>query len=131
MRYGRAVRRGLLSSRARVGTALKKDRTRPGQVAVLQGASILAVTSVGQAGGALLAGRILTNLTALVPMPGLWGMAGWWWYVPATVAYPFLVPMLVTMGTASLVPLEITATQSQNVEGHNRRSESRILDDNE
>jgi len=27
--------------------------------------------------------------------------------VPATVAYPFLVPMLVTMGTASLVPLEI------------------------
>ena len=22
-------------------------------------------------------------------------MAGWWWYVPATVAYPFLVPMLV------------------------------------
>ena len=27
--------------------------------------------------------------------------------MPATVAYPFLVPMLVTMGTASLVPLEI------------------------
>ena len=107
MRYGRAVRRGLLSSRAGVGTALKKDRTRPGQVAVLQGASILAVTSVGQAGGALLAGGILTNLTVLVPMPGLWGMAGWWWYVPATVAYPFLVPMLVTMGMASLVPLEI------------------------
>ena len=107
MRYGRAVRRGLLSSRAGVGTALKKDRTRPGQVAVLQGASILAVTSVGQAGGALLAGRILTNLTALVPMPGLWGMAGWWWYVPAAVAYPFLVPMLVTLGMASLAPLEI------------------------
>ena len=27
--------------------------------------------------------------------------------MPATVAYPFLVPMLVTMGMASLVPLEI------------------------
>ena len=26
-----------------------------------------------------------------------------WWYVPATVAYPFLVPMLVTLGMASLV----------------------------
>jgi len=141
VRYGRAVRRGLLSSRAGVGTALKKDR--PGLVlarlryfldnpdhlpdhsalsangecaslwcvtgrwCTLQGASILAVTSVGQAGGALLAGGILSNLTVLVPMPGLWGMAGWWWYVPATVAYPFLVPMLVTMGMASLVPLEI------------------------
>ena len=34
-------------------------------------------------------------------------MAGWWWYVPATVAYPFLVPMLVALGMASLVPLEI------------------------
>jgi hypothetical protein len=40
-------------------------------------------------------------------MPGLWGTAGWWWYVPATVAYPFLVPMLVTLGMASLLPLEI------------------------
>lgn len=34
-------------------------------------------------------------------------MAGWWWYVPATVAYPFLVPALVALGMASLVPLEI------------------------
>ena len=40
-------------------------------------------------------------------MPGLWGAAGWWWYVPTTVAYPFLVPMLVAFGMASLVPLEI------------------------
>ncbi|KAL3815382.1 hypothetical protein ACHAXA_010987 [Cyclostephanos tholiformis] len=141
VRYGRAIRRGLLSSRAGVGTALRQDH--PGLVlarlrylllnpdhlpdhnslsangecaslwcvtgrwCTLQGASILAVTSVGQAGGALLAGGILSNLTVLVPMPGLWGMAGWWWYVPATVAYPFLVPMLVAMGMASLVPLEI------------------------
>ena len=72
---------------------------------------------MGQAGGALLAGGILTNLMVLVPMPRLWGMAGWWWYVPATVAYPFLMPMLVTMGMASLVPRD-TAMQSQEVEGH-------------
>jgi hypothetical protein len=72
---------------------------------------------------------MLTNLMVLVPMPRLWGMVGWWWYVPATVAYPFLVPMLVTMGMTSLVPRD-TVTQSQEVEGHNRQSESRILDNN-
>lgn len=141
VRYGRKVKRGLLSQKAGVGTALKKDEVGlilarvqylldhpdhlpdhsalsangecaslwclTGRWCSLQGASILAVTSVGQAGGALLAGGILSNLTVLVPMPGIWGMAGWFWYVPATVAYPFLVPMLVTLGMASLVPLEI------------------------
>lgn len=78
-----------------------------GRWCTLQGASILAIMSGGTAGGALLAGGILSNLTVLIPMPGVWGMAGWWWYVPATVAYPFLVPMLVTLGMCSLVPLEI------------------------
>ena len=141
VRYGRAVKHGLLSSKAGVGTALKKDRiglilarlrylldhpddlpahnalsangecaslwSVTGRWCSLQGASILAVTSVGQAGGALVAGGILSQLTVLLPMPGLWGAAGWWWYVPATVAYPFLVPMLVTLGMASLLPLEI------------------------
>jgi len=40
-------------------------------------------------------------------MPGLQSMAGWWWYMLATMTYPFLVPMLVTMGMTSLLPLEI------------------------
>ena len=74
------------------------------------------VRGAGRGGAA--GGGMLTNLMVLVPMPRLWGMVGWWWYVPATVAYPFLVPMLVTMGMASLVPRD-TATQSQEVEGHN------------
>ena len=110
VKYGKKVKKGLLSQKAGVGTALKKDQ--PGLIlarvqylldnqdhlpnhnalsangecaamwcvtgkwCTLQGASILAVTSVGQAGGALLAGGILSNLTVLVPMPGLWGMAG-------------------------------------------------------
>jgi len=141
VKYGRKVKKGLLSQKAGVGTALKKDQvglimarvqylldhpdhmpihnalsangecaslwTVTGRWCTLQGASILAITGVGQAGGALLAGGILSNLTLLVPMPGVWGLAGWWWYVPATVAYPFLVPLLVGLGMASLVPLEI------------------------
>jgi len=102
VRYGRKVKKGILSQKAGVGTALKKDQVGlilarvhyvlehpdhlpdhnalsangecaslwcvTGRWCTLQGASILAITSVGQAGGALLAGGILSNLTVLVPM---------------------------------------------------------------
>ena len=67
------------------------------------------------------AGGILTNLMVLVLMPGLWGMAGWWWYMLATVAYPFLMPILITMGMTSLIPLEILR--------HNRKRWESITDD--
>jgi len=52
-------------------------------------------------------GVVASNVMLWSPMPGLWGAVGWWWYVPATVAYPFLIPLLVTFGLASLLPLEI------------------------
>lgn len=37
---------------------------------------------------------------------GFWGSVGYIWFVPATVAYPLLVPVLIGFGLASLVPLE-------------------------
>eukprot|EP00957_Ditylum_brightwellii_P008191 619891-Ditylum_brightwellii.AAC.1 len=80
---------------------------RTGRFCTLQGASILEITAIGQAGSAAVAGGIVSQLWVLVPAPGIWGAYGWFWYVPATVAYPFLVPILVGFGLASLVPLQV------------------------
>ena len=38
---------------------------------------------------------------------GFWGSIGYIWYVPATIAFPILVPVLIGFGLASLVPLEL------------------------
>mmetsp|Transcript_6910 Transcript_6910/g.8514 ORF Transcript_6910/g.8514 Transcript_6910/m.8514 type:complete len:613 (+) Transcript_6910:260-2098(+) len=80
---------------------------RSGTWCTLQAASILEIMFAAQAGTAVVAGGIVSSLTVLVPVPGLLGAYGWFWYVPATVAYPFLVPLLVGYGMVSLVPLHI------------------------
>jgi len=80
---------------------------RTGRWCTAQAAGILQILFVGQAGSAVVAGGVLSQLWVLVPMPGIWGVAGWFWWVPATVAYPLLIPLLVTYGMVSLVPLEI------------------------
>ena len=46
-----------------------------------------------------------SNMMLWAPMPGFWGSVGYIWFVPATVAYPILVPFLIGFGLASLVPL--------------------------
>ncbi len=80
---------------------------RIGRWCTLQGASILHIMIVGHAGGAAVGGVVASNITLWAPMPGFWGSVGYWWYVPATVAYPILVPILIGFGMVSLVPLEI------------------------
>jgi len=79
---------------------------RMGRWCTLQGSSILHILFVGQAGGAAVGGVVASNVMLWAPMPGFWGSVGYIWFVPATVAYPLLVPLLIGFGLASLVPLE-------------------------
>ncbi len=79
---------------------------RMGRWCTLQGSSILHILFVGQAGGAAVGGVVASNVMLWAPMPGFWGSIGYIWFVPATVAYPLLVPFLIGFGLASLVPLE-------------------------
>lgn len=80
---------------------------RIGRWCTLQGSSILYILFAGQAGGAAAGGLVATNLMLWAPMPGLWGSVGYIWYVPATVAFPLLTPLLIGFGLCSLVPLEV------------------------
>ena len=80
---------------------------RIGRWCTLQGSSILQIMFAGQAGGAAAGGVIASNVCFWTPMPGFWGSMGYIWYVPATVAYPILVPILLGFGLASLLPLEV------------------------
>lgn len=77
-----------------------------GRWCTLQGSSILHILFVGQAGGAAVGGVVASNVFVWTSMPGFWGSVGYIWFVPATVAYPLLVPILIGFGLASLVPLE-------------------------
>lgn len=78
-----------------------------GRFITLQGSSILQIMFFGQAGGAVTGGVVASHVFLWTPVPGIWGAMGWWWYVPITVAYPIVVPLLVTFGLASLLPLEM------------------------
>jgi len=75
-----------------------------GRWCTLQGSSILHILFIGQAGGALAGGLVASNVFLWAPVPGMWGYI---WYVPATVAFPLLTPVLIGFGLASLVPLEV------------------------
>eukprot|EP00558_Chaetoceros_sp_UNC1202_P010167 CAMPEP_0197245158 /NCGR_PEP_ID=MMETSP1429-20130617/10030_1 /TAXON_ID=49237 /ORGANISM="Chaetoceros sp., Strain UNC1202" /LENGTH=229 /DNA_ID=CAMNT_0042705603 /DNA_START=297 /DNA_END=986 /DNA_ORIENTATION=- len=61
----------------------------------------------GNAGGAVAGGLFASHVFLWAPMPGMWGSLGYIWYVPATVAFPILVPVLIGFGLVSLVPLEV------------------------
>jgi len=75
-----------------------------GRWCTLQGSSILHILFVGQAGGAVAGGLVASNVFLWAPVPGMWGYI---WYVPATVAFPIITPMLSGFGLCSLLPLEV------------------------
>lgn len=66
---------------------------------------MLEIVSASGAGSAAVAGGVVSQMTVTYMMP--WGSWMLVWSVPATVAYPFLVPLLVGYGLTSLVPLEV------------------------
>ena len=56
--------------------------------------------------------HVKANMSLIFPQSftstaGFWGSIGYIWYVPATIAFPILVPILIGFGLASLVPLEV------------------------
>mmetsp|Transcript_28704 Transcript_28704/g.34972 ORF Transcript_28704/g.34972 Transcript_28704/m.34972 type:complete len:487 (+) Transcript_28704:161-1621(+) len=79
---------------------------RTGRWITLQGASMLEIISASQAGSAIVAGSVASQMMVTYTMPWIPGYV-LVWSVPATVAYPVLVPLFIGYGLTSLVPLEI------------------------
>lgn len=80
---------------------------RTGRWLTLQAASMLEIVSATQAGAAIVAASAVSQMSVTYTAP--YWIPGYVvvWSVPATVAYPILVPLLVGYGMTSLVPLEI------------------------
>lgn len=86
---------------------------RTGRWVTLQGASMLELISAAQASSAVAAGTVASSMTVTYSMQWMQGMV-LVWTVPATVAYPLLVPLLVGYGLTSLVPLEVLRRHRKN-----------------
>mmetsp|Transcript_4589 Transcript_4589/g.7123 ORF Transcript_4589/g.7123 Transcript_4589/m.7123 type:complete len:491 (-) Transcript_4589:65-1537(-) len=78
---------------------------RLGRWCTLQSSSMLGMIAFSQLGGAAVGGIIAANTTVYVPMSGVLGAYGWVWVMPATMAFPLLMPTFVAIGMASLFPL--------------------------
>lgn len=67
---------------------------------------MLEIISASQAGSTIVAAGVVSHATVTYMMPWVPGYV-LVWSVPATVAYPVLIPLLVGYGLTSLVPLEM------------------------
>lgn len=85
---------------------------RTGRWVTLQAASMLEIMGASHLGTALVAGGVVSQMTVTQTMPWIPGYV-LVWSVPATVAYPILVPILVGYGLTSLVPLEVLRRNRQ------------------
>mmetsp|Transcript_17441 Transcript_17441/g.25762 ORF Transcript_17441/g.25762 Transcript_17441/m.25762 type:complete len:498 (-) Transcript_17441:1812-3305(-) len=80
---------------------------RLGRWCTLQSSSMLGVLALSQVGGAAVGGIIAANTTVYIPLSGILGSYGWVWVMPATAAYPLLMPTFIAIGLTSLVPLAL------------------------